>query len=92
MKLKQFAAILLALTLLAGCGAAPEEPAESTVPTETVEVVPAYGENDVTVRSDYAVTEAVADSELMRTVIAVNADGNACMDNAMLQIYYWIEF
>lgn len=92
MKLKRFAALLLALLLLAGCAAEPA-PETTTSPTDApTEPASGYGKNDVTVLSDYAVTEAVPDSDLMRTVVAINADGEACMDNGLLQIYYWIEF
>lgn len=92
MKLKRFAALLLALLLLTGCAAeaAPETTVSATdAPTESAS---GYGKNDVTALSDYAVTEADPESDLMRTVVAINADGEACMDNGLLQICYWIEF
>lgn len=92
MKLKQVAALLLALLLLVGCAAEGTPDTTSTDAPKPTEASTAFGENDVTVLSDYAVTEAVAGSELMRTVIAINAEGDPCMDNGLLQIYYWIEF
>lgn len=67
-------------------------PADSTTEAGDDEVLSGYGNNDVTALSDYAVLAADPDSETMQAVVAVNANGDAILTNAQLQILYWMEF
>ena len=93
-KTKRYIALLLLgamrLSLLAGC-ASSEQSAPSEQPTQPP-VETHYGENSVTAMSNYAITTASPDDEIMTAVVAVDAEGQPLLNNRMLQICYWIEF
>lgn len=105
MKLKKLIASVLALTLLAGCSAAKTGDPTAT-PTEIPTEVPGdapivsrpdveigkYGENEVTLCPSYAITDADPYAAPMTDVVAVDAQGNAVLTNADIQIPFWIEF
>lgn len=83
--------VLLALLLLAGCGA-PADPAVTTEPTETTEPIPTTPPNgnpdDATCLGSYTAGETeirdAADT-------AVASMGDAQLTNGQLQLYYWLE-
>ena len=93
-KTKRYIALLLLgamlLSLLAGC-ASSDQSAPSEQPTQPP-VETHYGENSVTAMSNYAITSASPDDEIMTAVVAVDAEGQPLLNNRMLQICYWIEF
>ena len=93
-KTKRYIALLLLgamlLSLLAGC-ASSDQSAPSEQPTQPP-VETHYGENSVTAMSNYAITTASPDDEIMTAVVAVDAEGQPLLNNRMLQICYWIEF
>ncbi len=107
MNIKKLIALLLAACMafgaLTACGqtdpAQSETPTDSQAepPTETAPVsdpidTPVSDGEDVTVRSNYAVSEASPHDANMSAVVAVDADGNPAMNNSMLQFIYWLEF
>lgn len=51
-----------------------------------------FGTTDATALADYAVLTAAPDDEAMRTAVARDAEGEYCMTNAELQIYFWMEY
>ena len=93
-KTKRYIALLLLgamlLSLLAGC-ASSDQSAPSEQPTQPP-VETHYGENSVTAMSNYAITTASPDDEIMTAVVAVDAERQPLLNNRMLQICYWIEF
>lgn len=90
-KTKRYIALLLLgamlLSLLAGCKTS-EQPEQTTQPP----VQTNYGGNDVTAMSNYAITSASPDDEIMNAIVAVDANNQPLLNNRMLQICYWIEF
>lgn len=56
----------------------------------TSRVVPAYGENDASVKAVYC-QDTLSQREL-DAVVVVDAQGEAVLDNAALQIYHWTEY
>lgn len=81
---------VLALSIFAACSAETEE--STAAPTQPSQQADAYGENDVTVLSDYAVLMASPEDENMQAVVAVDAAGEPVLTNRDLQILYWLEF
>lgn len=61
--------------------AAPAEPAEE-----------GYGNNEVSALPSYSVLDTRPGSADMLAVVAVNQNGEDCLTNGELQIYYWLEF
>lgn len=106
--MKKLIALLLLTALLAGCASTPAEPtteptsepasepvSESTEPTTELaapEIVPGYGNNALTDRLSYAVTQATPSDENMLSIIAVDASSANVYDNTQLQIAFWTEF
>lgn len=54
-------------------------------------LIPHYGANDVTVREVYALTSAKPGNLTMKHSVAVNADGETVLTNAVLQIAFWMD-
>lgn len=81
----RFLCLLLAVALLAGCGAPAASQTEATVPAPTT---PANGNpNDVTCLGTYS----VADNEIAAAKNTVVAEiGSSKLTNAQLQVYYWL--
>lgn len=81
--------LVLAALMLAGCGAAPEAPTETTEATLPAPTTPPNGNpEDATCLGSYTVsdTEVTAAAD---TVVATI--GDAKLTNGLLQIYYWLE-
>ena len=79
---------ILAVVLLAGCGA-PEVPAETTEATEPGPTVPPNGNpHDATCLGSYSATDAEARSAGDTIVATI---GDKTLTVSQLQIYYWME-
>ena len=96
MDFRKFIALLLAACLLLGlltaCGSAESE-TDATEASEEVPEAPFNGETDVTVLSNYSISEASPHDRTMSSVVAIDAQtGEPAMTNGLLQFYYWIEF
>ena len=80
---------LLAVLLLAGCGAAPETPTETTEATEPAPTTPPNGNpDDVTCLGSYTVSGY--DTAASRDMVVATI-GDAELTNGQLQVYYWLE-
>ena len=51
-----------------------------------------FGQNDAAVRANYSIDIAAPQDKNMMTVVARDQNGDYCMTNSELQIYYWMEF
>lgn len=72
-----------------------DDPTDSEEPESTEPKAPAvegYGSNDPTALDNYSILTAAPGDVDMEKVIAINENGDACLTNGELQIYYWIEF
>lgn len=52
----------------------------------------AFGQNELTDRDRYDISDTTADGLAMRTVVARDADGNYYLTNGEIQVAYWLEF
>lgn len=80
---------VLAVLLLAGCGAPADPPTETTEATEPIPTTPPNGNpEDVTCLGSYS----VSDTEIANAADTVVATvGDTKLTNGQLQVYYWLE-
>lgn len=99
-KTYRYIALLLVAVMLTAIlvGCKKNEPAEADATTEPTDETSAanepsgYGNNTVAALSNYTVTSAAPDDAVMSAIVAVDAEDQPLLDNAALQICYWIEF
>lgn len=92
-----FVALTVLVVVLIVNGSNNKKPTESTEPTGTenpaiVEAVEGYGQNAANALPSYAVLDTTPDSPDMTAIVAINDVNEACLNNAELQIYYWMEY
>lgn len=104
--MKKLLVLLLLTALLVGCAGSPAETTETTTEATTEattapttelaaqapEIVPGYGNNAVTDRLSYTVSQAEPSDENMQSVIAVDPNSEHIYNNTQLQIAFWTEF